>query len=154
MVDRAQPSRVNVLALLNDQPISRYQILVAALCAGVVFMDGFDAQAIGYVAPTLSRVWQLKPGALGPAFGIGLFGLTLGALAAGPIADRFGRKPVILFCTLFFGACTLLTVTADSLSTLMVWRFLTGLGLGGAMPNAIALTSEYSPDRSRHRWSW
>jgi len=149
MVERAQPSRVDVPALLNGQPISRYQFLVAALCAAVVFMDGFDAQAIGYVAPTLSRAWQLKPGALGPVFGIGLFGLTLGALAAGPIADRFGRKPVILFCTLFFGACTLLTVTADSLSTLMVWRFLTGLGLGGAMPNAIALTSEYSPDRSR-----
>ena len=149
MVERAQPSRVNVLALLNDQPISRYQFLVAALCAAVVFMDGFDAQAIGYVAPTLSREWHLRPGALGPVFGIGLLGLTIGALVSGPVADRLGRKPVILLCTLFFGVCTLVTVTADSLTGLMAWRFLTGLGLGGAMPNAIALTSEYSPDRSR-----
>ena len=142
-------STVDVIALLNEQRVSRYQILVAVLCAAVVFMDGYDAQAIGYVAPTLSRAWQLKAGALGPVFGAGLFGLTIGALVAGPTADRFGRKPVILFSTLFFGLCTLLTVTSESLTSLLVWRFLTGLGLGGAMPNAIALTSEYSPERSR-----
>jgi MFS transporter, AAHS family, 4-hydroxybenzoate transporter len=149
MVAKTQSPAVDVIALLNEHRVSRYQVLVAALCAAVVFMDGYDAQAIGYVAPTLSRLWQLKPGALGPVFGGGLFGLTIGALVAGPLADRLGRKPVILFSTFFFGVCTLLTVTADSLSSLLVWRFLTGLGLGGAMPNAIALTSEYSPDRSR-----
>ena len=149
MVERNANASVNVLALINEQPISRYQLLVAALCAAVVFMDGFDAQAIGYVAPTLSREWHLQPGALGPVFGLGLFGLTIGALVSGPLADRIGRKPVILFCTLFFAACTLFTVTATSLTSMMVWRFLTGLGLGGAMPNAIALTSEYSPDRHR-----
>ena len=149
MVERNANASVNVLALINEQPISRYQLLVAALCAAVVFMDGFDAQAIGYVAPTLSREWHLQPGALGPVFGIGLFGLTIGALVSGPLADRIGRKPVILFCTLFFAACTLFTVTATSLTSMMVWRFLTGLGLGGAMRNAIALTSEYSPDRHR-----
>ena len=149
MVATTQAAVVDVIALLNEQRLSRYQILVAALCAAVVFMDGYDAQAIGYVAPTLNRVWQLQPGALGPVFGAGLFGLTIGALVAGPAADRFGRKPVILLSTFFFGICTLLTVTSESLSGLLAWRFLTGLGLGGAMPNAIALTSEYSPDRSR-----
>ena len=149
MASTTRSPTVDVIALLNEQRISRYQVLVAVLCAAVVFMDGYDAQAIGYVAPTLSRLWQLKPGTLGPVFGAGLFGLTIGALVAGPAADRIGRKPVILFSTLFFGVCTLLTVTSDSLSSLFVWRLLTGLGLGGAMPNAIALTSEYSPDRSR-----
>lgn len=140
---------IDVPGLIDQQNIGRFQVFVAALCAAVVFMDGFDAQAIGYVAPSISKAWGLRPGALGPVFGAGLFGLMLGALLFGPVADRIGRKPVIVACTLFFGICTLLTVTADSLISLIVWRFVTGLGLGGAMPNAIALTSEYSPHRSR-----
>ncbi|GAC1330927.1 MAG: aromatic acid/H+ symport family MFS transporter [Beijerinckiaceae bacterium] len=142
-------SDVDVTRLIDQQKTSRFQITVAALCAAVVFMDGFDAQAIGYVAPSLSKAWALKAGALGPVFGAGLFGLMLGALILGPVADRIGRKPVIVASVLAFGICTLLTVTADSLNSLLVWRLLTGLGLGGAMPNAIALTSEYSSQRSR-----
>ncbi len=140
---------VDVAELIDQQPVSRFQIRVIALCAGVVFMDGFDTQAIGYVAPTLGKLWNLKPGALGPVFGAGLFGLMLGALIGGPLADRIGRKRVIILSTLAFGLCSLLTVTADSLNSLLLWRLATGLGLGGAMPNAIALTSEYSPQRSR-----
>ena len=142
-------ANVDVTQLIDQQKISRYQIMVAALCAAVVFMDGFDAQAIGYVAPTLSAAWKLQKGALGRVFGAGLFGLMLGALIFGPVADRIGRKPVIIVSVLWFGICTLLTVTADSLNSLLMWRLLTGLGLGGAMPNAIALRSEYSPQRSR-----
>src|SRR5260221_13443967 len=140
---------VDVAELIDQQPVSRFQIRVIALCAGVVFMDGFDTQAIGYVAPTLGKLWNLKPGALGPVFGAGLFGLMLGALIGAPLADRIGRKRGIILSTLAFGLCSLLTVTADSLNSLLLWRLATGLGLGGAMPNAIALTSEYSPQRSR-----
>jgi AAHS family 4-hydroxybenzoate transporter-like MFS transporter len=142
-------SEVDVTKLIDEQKISRFQILVAALCAAAVFMDGFDAQAIGYVAPSLSAAWKLPKGALGPVFGAGLFGLMLGALILGPLADRVGRKPVIVASVLWFGICTSMTVTATSLDSLFWWRLLTGLGLGGAMPNAIALTSEYSPQRSR-----
>lgn len=142
-------AEIDVPRLIDQQKVSRFQAVVALLCAAVVFMDGFDAQAIGYVAPSISKAWHLAPGALGPVFGAGLFGLTIGALVFGPLADRFGRRPVILFCTLLFGICSLLTVTADSLASLLAWRFVTGLGLGGAMPNAIALTSEYSPERRR-----
>jgi AAHS family 4-hydroxybenzoate transporter-like MFS transporter len=149
MGDDHRASFVDVAELIDRQPVSRFQIRVIALCACVVFMDGFDTQAIGYVAPTLGRLWSLKPGALGPVFGAGLFGLMLGALIGGPIADRVGRKRILVLSTLAFGLCSLLTVTADSLDSLLLWRLTTGLGLGGAMPNAIALTSEYSPQRSR-----
>jgi MFS transporter, AAHS family, 4-hydroxybenzoate transporter len=145
----AMAETVDVPTLIDEQRVSRFQRLVLALCAAVVFMDGFDAQAIGYVAPSLGKAWRLAPGALGPVFGAGLFGLMLGALIFGPVADRIGRKPVIVFCTFFFGAAALLTVTARSPESLLVWRLITGLGLGGAMPNAIALTSEYSPHRHR-----
>ncbi len=149
MTTPADAPQVNVPALIDEQKIGTFQIRVAVLCAAVVFMDGFDAQAIGYVAPTLSKAWSLKPGELGPVFAAGLFGLMLGALAFSPLADRIGRKPVIVFCTLWFGVASLLTVTAESTTGLLVWRFITGLGLGGAMPNPIALTCEYAPQRSR-----
>src|SRR5262245_49322705 len=149
MTASAAVPEVNVPALIDAQKISALQIRVAALCAAVVFMDGFDAQAIGYVAPTLSKLWNLKAGALAWTFSAGLIGLMLGALAFSPLADRIGRKPIIIFCTLWFGVASLLTVTAESTTSLLVWRFITGLGLGGAMPNPIALTCEYAPQRSR-----
>lgn len=140
---------IDVPDLIDQQKVSGFQIRVLALCAAVVFMDGFDAQAIGYVAPSISKLWGLPPGALKDVFAAGLIGLMLGALIFGPVADRIGRKGVIIFCTLAFGVCTLLTVTSGSVKSLLFWRFVTGFGLGGAMPNAIALTAEYSPHRSR-----
>src|SRR6266536_2283078 len=133
MTASAAASEVNVPALIDEQKISALQIRVALLCAAVVFMDGFDAQAIGYVAPTLSKAWNLAPGELGWTFSAGLVGLMLGALAFSPLADRIGRKPIIVFCTLWFGITSLLTVTAESTTSLLVWRFITGLGLGGAI---------------------
>src|ERR1700722_9446667 len=104
----AQTSRtVDLVQLINQLDIRRFHFQLLALCAGVVFMDGFDAQAIGYVAPTLSQTWHLAPGALGPVFGSGLFGIMLGALVGGPLADYIGRKRVIIFAAIFFGICTL-----------------------------------------------
>ncbi|HKC58854.1 MAG TPA: MFS transporter [Myxococcales bacterium] len=140
---------VDVQALIDSRRLGGFQVLVTALCALIVLIDGFDTQAIGYVAPAIVRSWHVDRAALTPVFSAGLFGLMLGALAFGPIADRIGRKPVLVFCTLFFGVMALLTVTADSVKSLTILRFVTGLGLGGAMPNAIALTTEYAPKRIR-----
>lgn len=140
---------VDVVAFVDDQPVGRPQLRVLLTCAAVLFVDGFDTQAIGYVAPDVARDWGLGRAALGPVFSAGLFGLMIGALVFGPLADRIGRKRIIVASSIAFGLLTLATVLADGVGTLLVLRFLTGLGLGGAMPNAVALTSEYSPHRRR-----
>jgi MFS transporter, AAHS family, 4-hydroxybenzoate transporter len=140
---------VDVSQVIDQQPLSRFQIKVILLCAAALFMDGFDVTAMGYVAPGLSKLWGLKPGALGPVFGAGLSGLMVGALILSPLSDRIGRKKVIAASALLFGIFSLATPLADSLDSLFWLRFATGLGLGGAMPNAIALTSEFLPRRVR-----
>lgn len=140
---------VDVSQVVDEQPISRFQIKVIVLCAAALFMDGFDVTSMGYVAPSLSKLWDLKPGALGPVFGAGLLGLMVGALVFSPLSDRIGRKGVIATSAVLFGAFSLLTPTAQTVTQLFWLRFATGLGLGGAMPNAIALTSEFLPRRLR-----
>jgi MFS transporter, AAHS family, 4-hydroxybenzoate transporter len=135
--------------LLDGHPVGSFQIRVLVLCALAVGLDGFNTQAIGYVAPAIARDWHLGREALSPVFASGLLGLMIGALIFGPVADRFGRKRIIIGCTALFGAFALATAGSHSLNQLMALRFLGGLGLGGVMPNAIALTSEFSPQRSR-----
>jgi AAHS family 4-hydroxybenzoate transporter-like MFS transporter len=139
----------DVADFIDRQPVGSFQVRVLLLCAAVLFIDGFDTQAIGYVAPAVAQDWTLPRAALGPVFSAGLFGLMLGALIFGPVADRLGRKKIMVFSVLAFGACTFATAFAQDVWWLLVLRFLTGLGLGGAMPNAVALTSEFSPHRRR-----
>jgi AAHS family 4-hydroxybenzoate transporter-like MFS transporter len=119
------------------------------MCSALVFTDGFDAQSMGFVAPALSAQLHLSRAALGPLLSSGLFGMMIGALLFGPLADRFGRKPIMVISVFLFGILSLLTATATTFNQLLIYRLLTGLGLGGAMPNAIALTAEYTPKRFR-----
>ena len=151
-ISRAQVSDVSsidVAAFIDAQPVGGFQIRLLLTCAAVLFLDGFDTQAIGYVAPALAKEWGLSKGSLGPVFSAGLFGLMIGALVFGPLADRIGRRKIIIFSTLAFGIGTLATSVIDDVDSLLAIRFLTGLGLGGAMPNAVAMTSEFSPRRRR-----
>lgn len=140
---------VNVAQVIDGQKIGAFQLRAFLLCAAVLFVDGFDVQGITYVAPAISRDWNLARGSLGPTFSAGLFGVMLGALLFAPLADRIGRRRVIIWSCVAFGICTLLTVWVSSLGSLLVLRFFTGLGLGSALPNAIGLASEYAPQKRR-----
>src|SRR6266705_4011428 len=102
-------SPIDVAEFIDQQPVGGFQIRLLLTCAAVLFLDGFDTQAIGYVAPALAKEWGLSKGALGPVFSAGLFGLMIGAPLFGPLADRVGRKKIIILSTLAFGIGTLVT---------------------------------------------
>ena len=144
-----ETSTVDVAAFIDAQPVGAFQVKLLLTCATVLFLDGFDTTAIGYVAPALAKEWNIGKAALGAVGSAGLVGLMIGALLFGPLADRIGRKKIIICSTLAFGIGTLITSFVNDVNTLLAIRFLTGLGLGGAMPNTIALTSEFSPHRRR-----
>jgi AAHS family 4-hydroxybenzoate transporter-like MFS transporter len=140
---------INITSTIDNARFSPFQVFVTALCAFIAMLDGFDTQAIAYVAPVIAKQWSMNVSAFGPIFRVGLLGLSIGALVFGPAADMIGRKRVILLSPAIFDAFALLTATATSFETLLLFRLLTGIGLGGAMPNIIAITSEYSPQRLR-----
>ncbi|WP_432700132.1 3-hydroxybenzoate transporter MhbT [Kluyvera cryocrescens] len=141
--------RRELQALIDAAPIGKMQWRVILCCFLVVMLDGFDTAAIGFIAPAIREHWQLSAGDLAPLFGAGLLGLTAGALLCGPLSDKLGRKKVIEWCVALFGLFSLLSAFSPNLETLIILRFLTGLGLGGAMPNTITMTSEYLPSRRR-----
>ncbi|RDJ99617.1 MFS transporter [Paraburkholderia lacunae] len=140
---------IDVRAWLDAQPFSPFQWRVVFLCFCIVAVDGFDTACVGFIAPALMHDWHIGPSVLGSLFGAGLAGLMIGALAFGPLADRVGRKKTLIATVAFFGVASLAAAYAPSVEFLIALRFVTGLGLGGAMPNAIALTSEYCPERQK-----
>jgi AAHS family 4-hydroxybenzoate transporter-like MFS transporter len=140
---------ITVSEVIDHQPLSRFQIWTTILCGLVAVLDGFDTQSIGFLAPAIAETLGVPLKSFGPVFVAGLLGLMCGALALGPVADRWGRKWTIVFSTALFGVFSLLTAHATSFNELLLFRFLTGIGLGGAMPNVVALTAEYAPKRLR-----
>jgi len=140
---------VNVQDFLNEHRFSPYQWLIFGLCFLIVLLDGFDTAAIGFIAPSLVQDWGVTRPALAPVLSAALFGLAAGAMAAGPLSDRVGRKLVLALSVLLFGAACAWSAFAGGVTELAILRFVTGLGLGAAMPNAVTLMSEFCPDRKR-----
>ena len=140
---------INVTRLIDDGPLTRFQIGTIVCCALVSALDGIDSQSIGVAAPFIADELGVKLADFGPIFSSALAGATLGAASFGPLADRFGRKTLLIVAVVLISVFTILTVFANSVPMLMTFRLLAGIGLGGATPCFIALTSEYAPARLR-----
>jgi len=143
------PTKINVSEIVDNSELGAFHwglIVLSSLC---LIMDGFDVQAMGYVAPVLIREWGIPNSALGPVFSAALVGVLFGSLGCSMLADRFGRRPLLIAGCLYFSVLTLATAQAQTIHQMLAIRFMAGLGLGGMMPNSMALVGEYSPKKSR-----
>jgi AAHS family 4-hydroxybenzoate transporter-like MFS transporter len=140
---------VTVTSVINEARFSGYLWMVLTLCTLTAIFDGYDTQGIAYVAPVIAQDLGINSAALGPIFGAGLVGLMLGAIGFGMLADKIGRKQSIMWSVLVFGVFSIATPMGHSVQNLLILRFLAGIGLGGALPNIIALMLEYAPNRRR-----
>jgi MFS family permease len=136
--------------ILDQGRLTRTQLGVIAVCWLINMLDGFDVLAIAYTAPTISAEWQLAPETLGVVLSAGLVGMALGALLIAPLADRFGRRLVILWCLALIGLAMLATAMVGTISLLIATRVLTGLGVGGLLASLNTMVAEYSPDGRRN----
>jgi AAHS family 4-hydroxybenzoate transporter-like MFS transporter len=135
--------------VFDESGFTFYQYLVCTICFLVTFLDGFDLTVVGVALPKIADHLSSDPGSLGLALSAGQFGPLLGAIVLGMLADRYGRKKMLFISAVCFGIFTYLTVHISSAEQLAACRFLAGIGLGGAVPNALTLGSEYAPRRSR-----
>jgi AAHS family 4-hydroxybenzoate transporter-like MFS transporter len=135
--------------VLDSSPVGPTHLKVLILCMLVAIFDGFDVQSISFAAPLIGKEWGAPREAFGYIFSAGIVGMLVGLIIQGPCSDRLGRKPMILFALLTFGTLSLFTSAATSLTHLMILRFLTGIGMGAAVPNILALTREYAPAKAR-----
>jgi len=141
--------QVDAVGVVDGAPVGKLIIAVVLLCAGVSFLDGFDILAISYVAPVIGAAWKLPREAFGPIFAAHYIGAAAGSVFFGWYADRYGRRMGVIVPTAIFGVFALLTVYAYDFRSLFILRMLIGVGLGGALSNAIAMVAEYSPHRAR-----
>jgi AAHS family 4-hydroxybenzoate transporter-like MFS transporter len=145
-------AKVNLTELMDNCRIGPLQVRVFALCMASLIMDGFDVQAMGFVAPAVLADWQIPRATLGPVLAAGNFGVLVGALVFSMVADKIGRRPVLIWATLFFAVMTIATSFAQNMQQLLWLRLVSGLGLGCIIPNATALVGEFSPKRTRVVW--
>ena len=133
----------------TGERLGGFQLRVIGLCALIALLDGFDTQSVGFVAPVIAVEWDVSVALFGSIFAIGLLGGLFGALGCGVAADRMGRRVILLITLAVFAVGSFLTAFATTMPQLAAIRFLTSIGLGGALPSVIALASEYAPARLR-----
>jgi AAHS family 4-hydroxybenzoate transporter-like MFS transporter len=144
-----QATAQSIHDIFNSTPFGACQWAVFILCFLVTAIEGFDTTIVGFIAPAISAEWSLPRIALAPLVGTGLAGILLGSIGGGMLADRLGRKWVGAAAIAWFGLTSLASSEATSVSQLVVWRFVTGIGVGAAMPVMSALVAEYCSDKAR-----
>jgi MFS transporter, AAHS family, 4-hydroxybenzoate transporter len=144
-----QADTFDLAKLLDDGPIRKFTFWVMFWSLLSMLVDGYDLTTISYAAPSLVKDWHIERAALGPVFSIGITGMIIGGGIFGVLADRIGRRYALISVTLLISIATLGTTTARDITELVVWRFLTGLGVGGIVPVAFVISMEYAPKSRR-----
>src|SRR3954468_4694417 len=142
--------QINVDELIAESKFGRYQFMVLFWCCFVVIFDGYDLVVFASVVPMLMEDWGLSPLQVGAIGSYTLFGTMLGTLFFGPLADKIGRKKVITICVIIFSVFTAMLWFSNSPMSFGIFRFIAGLGLGGLLPNVVALTTDYAPKNLRN----
>src|ERR1035437_808583 len=139
----------DVTRLVDEQRVGAFTIRLVILSFVVMLTDVYDLLAASYGAPALIASWHVPPSELGPMFSASPFGMVVGAPFLGWFGDRFGRRRAIILGAVLYGGFALLCANATSITELIVLRFITGIGLGGMLPNITALNAEFAPKRLR-----
>lgn len=139
-------------SLIDQNPMSWLQYATILVCFLMNMLDGMDVLVISYTAPAIAKSWDISPAALGIVFSSGLLGMTLGTLFLAPFADKIGRKTIILISGLIMGVCIFLTAYADTITELLIYRFISGLGIGSMLASTASLTAEFAPNKTRDFW--
>ena len=142
----------NPKSLIDNTPMTRLQYGTVIVCLIMNMIDGMDVTLIAYTAPAIAKAWTIGPQALGVVFSAGLIGMTVGTLLVAPLGDRIGRKNLILISAGIIGICIYITAYSTSINMLLIFRFLSGIGIGSMLANTAALTAEYTPDKTKDFW--
>jgi len=147
-----KPSIINVGKVIDNSRLNRVSLSVIVLCGLIMLMDGYDYTIITVAGPVIRQQWQVNAASFSWAFSATFLGYFLGAIFFGTLSDKIGRKRTLVFASCVFAVGTLLVYFSHSLSSLIPIRIFTGIGIGGAVPCAITLTSEYSPVKGRGKY--
>ncbi|EHP41085.1 4-hydroxybenzoate transporter PcaK [Cupriavidus basilensis OR16] len=134
---------------LRRQAMLPFQFIVVAICIAINVLDGFDALASAFTAPSIAREWGLRPTALGFLLSASLAGMAIGSVLIAPFGDRIGRRPIVLGCLVLVSATMLASAAARNVWQLAALRLVTGLGVGGIIPGINTLVAEYASARRR-----
>jgi AAHS family 4-hydroxybenzoate transporter-like MFS transporter len=145
----SQPPSYDISGIIDGRRMGPIHWLVVALSFTLMLIDGYDLICIAFVAPLLQKEWGFDRASFGLLFSAATLGTAIGPLIFGTLADRLGRKPVLLLGSLWFGLFTLACVLATGLQEMLALRFISGIGLGGVIATAIAYVSEFAPRRIR-----
>lgn len=142
-------NQLDIGAVVEKSRLSGFQLLILIQCFLCMVVDGFDIQAMAYAAPSLIADWGIAKGNLGPVFSISMLGMLIGSLALGSVADRVGRRPVLIGASLVMAILMFFTAHATAVDQLLALRFFTGLAMGAIVPNVATLVTEYAPRHNR-----
>jgi len=152
MNSNSNPKEIDVGQLIDNSSLNKVSVRVILLCGLIMLMDGYDYNIINVAAPVIRQQWNIAAKDFGVAFSAAFFGYLFGAILFGILSDKIGRKKTLIMASCVFSVGTLLVYFANSLGVLIAIRVLTGIGIGGAVPCAITLTSEYSPLKGRGKY--